>query len=45
MNSMLMKKLFNIAAISNEMMSVEVVKLHSESATAIERVLYAAECS
>ena len=45
MNLMLMKKFFNIAAIFNKIMFIEVMRLHSESAIMIEEVLYVAECS
>ena len=42
---MLMKKLFNIAAISADEVSVGSVGFHSCSAAVIKGILYAAECS
>ena len=45
MNSMLMKKLFNIIAIFNKMMFVKMMRLHLKSATVIKKVLYAVEYS
>ena len=44
-NSMLIKKFFNIAATFNEMMFVNIMKLCLKSTVIIKRVLYAAECS
>ena len=44
MNSMLMKKLFNITATFNKVVFVEMMKLHLKSTAVIKEILYAAEC-
>ena len=42
---MLIKKLFNIVAILSEMMTVEFMKLHSQSIKEVKEILFIAECS
>ena len=42
---MLMKKFFNIAAILNEIMIVESVKLHSQLIEKVKEILFAIKCS
>ena len=42
---MLIKKLFNIAAIFNEMMTVEFMRLHSQLVEKMKEILFAAEYS
>ena len=42
---MLMKKLFNIAAILSEMMTVEFMRLHSQSVEEVKEILFAVKCS
>ena len=42
---MLMKKLFNIAVIFNEMMIVKSVKLHSWLIEKVKKILFAVKCS
>ena len=44
-NLMLMKKLFNIIAIFNEMMFIKIMKLHLKSTIMIKKILYIVECS
>ena len=44
-NFMLMKKFFNIAVIFSEIITVEFMKLHSQSVKEVKKILFAAECS
>ena len=44
-NLMLIKKLFNIAATFNEMMTVKSVKLHSWSVEKMKKFLFMIKCS
>ena len=44
-NFILIKKLFNIAAIFNEMITVESVKLHSQSVEEMKEILFIMKCS
>ena len=44
-NFMLMKKLFNIAAIFSEMMIVKFMKLHFQSVEEIKEILFVVKCS
>ena len=41
---MLIKKFFNIAAIFNEIITVEFMKLHSQSIKKMKKILFIAEC-